>query len=125
MLNLILTKSEMDAMHTTLQTIATLLTSIAEGQAKLQAEATRNPQLQSAAEVSTPGVIPPLSLITPPLPPTTVETLSETALQNENDLNTAAANSGVQSALPAAVAGHTSKRSGIFDGLGKIFYLRS
>jgi hypothetical protein len=115
----------MDAMHTTLQAIATLLTSIAQRPAQLHPEATINPQLQSAAEVLTSGITPPLSLITPPLPPTTVETRHEMALGNGQGVNTAVTNSEVTSAQPVAADGETSKRPGLIGGLGKLFYLRS
>jgi hypothetical protein len=112
----------MDAMHTTLQTIATLLTSIAQRPAQLHPEATTNLQLQSAAEVLTSGMTPPLSLITPPLPPTTRH---EMALENARGVNTAVASSVVTSTQPVAADGQTSKRPGLIEGLGKLFYLRS
>jgi hypothetical protein len=112
-------------MHTTLQTIATLLTSIAQRPAQLHPGATTNSQLQSTAEVLTSGITPPVSLITPPLPPTTVETRHEMALENAQGVNAAVANSEAASAQPVAADGQTSKRPGLIEGLGKLFYLRS
>ena len=114
----------MDAMHATLQTIATLLTGIAQTQ--LQAQASTMSQSKPTAEVSAPGMLPPLSLITPPLPPTTVETRSEMALENAQGGSDAISNANIGPDRPEAVNNvPTSKPSGIFGGLGKLFYLRS
>jgi hypothetical protein len=115
----------MDAMHTTLQTIATLLNNIAQGQTQSQLQLATDSKSQLGAEAITLGTSPPLSLITPPLPPTTVETLSETAPRNDRDHDPAAFNSGAQSASQVATGGNKSKQSGVLEGLGKLFYLRS
>lgn len=110
-------------MHVTLQNIATLLTGIA--QVQLQAQEHTKPQLDSAAEVSAPASTPTLSLITPPLPPTTLETRSEVALENAQGGGDAASNANAASAPSTVVGVRTSKRPGMFEGLGKLFYLRS
>jgi len=112
----------MDAMHITLQNIATLLTGIA--QAQFQAQEHAKPQLDSAANVSVPAITPPLSLITPPLPPTTVETRSDLALGNAQG-SSSISNGDAASARPKVADIQTSKRPGMFEGLGKLFYLRS
>jgi hypothetical protein len=113
----------MDAMHATLQNIATLLTGIA--QVHLQAQESPITQSQLAAEVSAPSMTPPLSLITPPLPPIAVETRSEMALENVQGGHDAISEANAASAQSTAVDTRTSKRPGIVEGLGKLFYLRS
>lgn len=113
----------MDAMHVTLQKIATLLTGIA--QVQQQAPAPAKPQSQSAAESPAPGMLPPLSLITPPLPPTTVETRSGMAPGNAQGAHDAISNGDAAPAGPTVIDGQASKRSGVVEGLGKLFYLRS
>jgi hypothetical protein len=109
-------------MHATLQNIATLLKGITQAQSQAQEQA--KPQIDLAAEVSAPAITPPLSLITPPLPPTTVETRSDLALENAQG-SSGISNGDAASARPKVADVQTSKRPGMLEGLGKLFYLRS
>jgi hypothetical protein len=66
-------------------------------------------------------MLPPLSLITPPLPPTTIETRSEIALENGQGGSDAISNADAVSAQLTAVDVQTLKQPGVVEGLGKLF----
>jgi hypothetical protein len=116
---------EVDAMATTLQTLTQLLAATQSSESQPQAVA----NTQQAVETETfqpPLLTPPLSLITPPLPPTThVETRPDTTISAAgDDRDGATVGSNANGEPLARSAAVTDQRSGIYASIGKLFYLR-
>lgn len=118
--------AELDAMQDALQKMTTALVQVIQTQSQVQVQAPSQTPLVSGTPnlVQTPSISvpPPPSLITPSIPAPALETLSTLAVDNTDDHNGPTSKS-----LPERpeVTREGRIKPGVFESLGKLFYLRS